>query len=332
MPQISTINCLAALLTTVLAFTVSTGWAANKQKSITLNFEAVVGETPFVCGLSYSGIGLSKSRITPSDFRFFVSEIELIDSKGRAVPLQLEQDGVWQYRNVALLDFEDGTGPCLNGNTGIHTTISGTVPKRRYQGLQITIGLPDDLNHGDVTLAPPPLNVTSMFWTWRAGYKFVKLDMATKAFPQIPKPKSKPGDEKPAEPVEPEDSMTPISSKANESSDVAKPVKTKSKASGFSVHLGSTACDSPSRTTPPTVCHNPNRVIISFDEFDPDNNVIVVDVASLLYDTDVDYHAPNSAPGCMSDPKDTDCKSIMAGFGVPFNEQPAYPQRFLRIK
>jgi hypothetical protein len=191
------IKMLLLLLATVSALFASTAIAANKQKPITINFQATVDDKAFAYGQSYNGIGISKSHITPTDFRFFISQVELIDKKGNAVPLTLKQDGVWQYQNVALLDFENGTGPCLNGNSGINKKISGTVPKNQYQGLRLTLGIPPELNHGDATIAPPPLNVTSLFWTWRAGYKFLRLDMATTGFPELPKLKVKGADGKP---------------------------------------------------------------------------------------------------------------------------------------
>ncbi|PJN92728.1 metallo-mystery pair system four-Cys motif protein, partial [Amaricoccus sp. HAR-UPW-R2A-40] len=45
-------------------------------------------------------------------------------------------------------------------------------------GLAFEIGVPFDLNHGDPTLAPAPLDLTAMFWTWRGGYKFLKFEVA----------------------------------------------------------------------------------------------------------------------------------------------------------
>ena len=332
MRSIKTIRGLAALLTAVTILATSPELAAAKQKSITIHFEAVVGKQPFACGQSYDGIGLSKSRITPSDLRFFVSEVELIDNKGKAIPLKLEQDGIWQYRNVTLLDFENGSGPCLNGNIGLHTAISGTAPHKHYQRLRFTLGIPADLNHGDSTIAPPPLNVTSLFWTWRAGYKFFRLDMATTAFPLLPKLNSKVADDKSTETEEKDNAVAIKVGEDKDDETASKVGKKKKKVSGFPIHLGSTNCVSPTRTTLPTSCAHPNRVTVNFDDFDAEKNVIVVDIASLLQDTNVDYHARNSVAGCMADIKDEDCKSIMANFGAPFNEQPAFPQHFLRVR
>ncbi|MBY0579121.1 MAG: metallo-mystery pair system four-Cys motif protein [Burkholderiales bacterium] len=268
---------------------------------IALKFEAVVGDQAFACGKSYDGIGLTKSRITPSDFRFYVSGVELLDQNGKVIPVTLDQDGIWQYKDVALMDFEDGNGPCRNGNPGMHREITGTVPQGHYRGIRFMLGVPFDLNHDNPTIAPSPLNFTSMFWVWQAGYKFVKIDMATSGLPQEAHP------------------VAPVNRKAP-------------RAAGFSVHLGSTACASPSLTTPPTACKNPNRVTVAFDDFDVGKNIVVADVASLLREADVDRNAPDTAPGCMSGPEDSDCAPVMAAFGLPFNDQTATPQRFFRMR
>ena len=308
-----------------IAITLSQGALANsQQKPVTINFEAVVGEKPFACGQRYEGIGLSKSHITPADFRFYISEVELIDNKGKAVPIKLKQDGIWQYQNAVLLDFENGSGPCVNGNIGLNTTVTGSVPKKQYRGVRFTLGLPSTLNHGDSTIAPAPLNVTSMFWTWRAGYKFLRLEMATSGFPELPKLKVKSANGKPDEAEESSESAE------KNTSNLPQAGKKKIKIAGFPVHLGSANCVSPSKTTPALSCANPNRVTVNFDNFNANKNSIVVDIASLLRDTNVDYTFTNA--GCMSDTKDADCKGIMSNFGAPFNDQPAYPQNFMRVK
>lgn len=53
---------------------------------------------------------------------------------------------------------------------------------------------------------------------------------------------------------------------------------------------------------------------------------------SLLRDTNVDVNAQDSAPGCMSATIDADCPGVFAGFGLPFNEQPAVAQRFFSVR
>jgi uncharacterized repeat protein (TIGR04052 family) len=293
------------------------------SQRVSLKFDAMVGAQTFSCGKSYDDIGVTHSRITPSDMRFFVSEVELLDAKGRAVAVKLDQDGIWQYQNLALLDFEDGTGPCRNGNSGLHTAVTGSVPKGNYRGVRFTLGVPFGLNHGDPTIAPSPLNISGMFWVWQSGYKFVKIDMASAGQPQAA--------DLPAE-GSMQDKVAAMAKIAAMKKEGVAPMKMPARAAGFSVHLGSTACASSSLTTPPSACQNPNRVTVTFDHFDLKKNVIVADVATLLQDANVDVNAPDSAPGCMSGTNDADCISLMPSFGLPFNDQPALPQRFFKMR
>ena len=153
--------------------------AQTDTQEIAIDFEAWVGDREFACGESYEEVGVSESTITPTDFRFYVSEVALIDAEGNTIPLELEQDGKWQYENIALLDFEDGSSACDNGTVEMNTTVVGTVPEGDYQSLQFTMGVPQNLNHEDAAIAPSPLNLTSMWWNWQGGYKFLRLDLET---------------------------------------------------------------------------------------------------------------------------------------------------------
>ena len=264
------------------------------QQTVEIRFDAVVGTEPFACGRTYSNIGTTHSSITPTDFRLFVSGVSLRRTDGSVVPIALDQDQLWQYRDVSLLDFEDGTGPCRNGTPATNRTIRGTVPAGDYQGLVFTLGVPFDLNHGDATIAPSPLNLTAMFWIWNAGYKFLKVDMSTAGQPD-----------------------KRLDAPAGRSE--------KERAVGFPVHIGSTGCAPGSKTQPPTACKAPNRVTVNLPSFDPKNDAVIVDVAALLQDANVDTNTPNTAPGCMSEPNDPDCKPVFEAIGLGSN-----PQRFFR--
>ncbi|MGZ9243879.1 MAG: MbnP family protein [Candidatus Binatia bacterium] len=72
--------------------------SAQENQPVRLRFAGAVNGTPFECGKNYSNIGTTRSTITPSDFRFFVSAVELLTQEGKAVPLALDQDGVWHMR------------------------------------------------------------------------------------------------------------------------------------------------------------------------------------------------------------------------------------------
>lgn len=135
------------------------------DKPVEIRFAAQVGDQPFVCGKPYTGIGTTGSTITASDFRLYVSEVALLKSDGTPVPLTLTQDKKWQYRDVALLDFEGKNDACKSGTTDTNGRVVGTVPEGSYTGVAFTLGVPFDLNHADATIADSPLNLSGLFWS-----------------------------------------------------------------------------------------------------------------------------------------------------------------------
>jgi len=161
-----------------LVAAVNNALAGCQFQQIVLNFRAMVGERAFACGETYSGIGTSSADIVPSDFRFYVHDIRLVTSGGDEVPLSLEQDGLWQNGDVALLDFENRVRPCNTGTSPIHTSVRGMVPPGVYTGVRFALGVPFARNHLDTATSPSPLNLSGMFWSWQDGYKFLRIDTA----------------------------------------------------------------------------------------------------------------------------------------------------------
>lgn len=149
---------------------------AQAEQPVTIKFQAMVGDQEFHCDGSYK-LGASNAPVQVSDFRFYVSDVALLNHHGEAIPVTLEQDQRWQYQNVALLDFEDKAAGCGNGTVETRDHVTGTVAEGDYAGLQFTLGVPFELNHEDATIAPSPLNLTSLFWNWRGGYKFARIDI-----------------------------------------------------------------------------------------------------------------------------------------------------------
>lgn len=290
-----------ALLLAACAATLPAVAAAADRQPVTLRFAAQVNGQPFACGQRYADIGTTRSTITPGDFRLYVSEVALVDEAGRAVPVTLAQDGMWQLDNLALLDFEDGIGPCRNGTAGTNSEVRGSVPAGRYTGLRFTLGVPFARNHGDPTTAPAPLNLTALFWNWQGGYKFVKFDTASSGL-----------------------SGAHAMAGAGHGGGAA---------SGFSVHLGSTVCASAARTEAPSSCQNPNRVTVQFERFDAATQTVVADIGAVLAGANVDVNAPRTSPGCMSFPNDADCPPVMGALGLGYGGVAAPgPQRLFTVR
>jgi uncharacterized repeat protein (TIGR04052 family) len=159
--------------------------SALAEETVTVRFRAVAGDQDYNCGKSYSGIGTTKSTITPRDFRFYIHNVRLIDEAGKEVALQLKQDGKWQLDDLALLDFEDATGACGNGTPDTNHEVVGTVPQATsFKGIRFTLGVPFEKNHTDLTKMPSPLNLTAMAWVWNAGRKFARLDFSSTGAPR----------------------------------------------------------------------------------------------------------------------------------------------------
>lgn len=303
-------SCLAAAIALTLPISAYQVSQAQSDQEVTITFNAKVGEQDFACGESYSGLGTSETTMTPTDFRFYVSNVALIDASGNAVPLTLEQDGKWQYQNIALLDFENKTGPCANGTAETRNQVVGTVPPGEYQGLQFTLGVPSELNHEDATLAPSPLNLTSMWWNWRGGYKFVRVDL--------------------------DNQSTAMNGEATKEEGMSHEGHSQEhqghSAQGFAIHIGSTGCEAETDNQQPSSCSNPNLSTIVFDSFDREQNIVIADLANLVAQSNLETNEPDTPVGCMSSPEDGDCLSIMHQLGLPFAEEPSQEQTFFRVE
>ncbi|MDQ3034182.1 MAG: metallo-mystery pair system four-Cys motif protein [Myxococcota bacterium] len=150
---------------------------------VTIELAGQVGDAPFACGATYEGIGTSATTLTALDFRFYVHDVRLTTETGE-VALQLTDDGVWQSRSIALIDFEDGD-ECEGGNAAMNTALVGTVPAGTgaITGIRFRVGVPEARNHLDSATAPSPLNLSSMYWGWQGGYKYLRFEGRTTGQP-----------------------------------------------------------------------------------------------------------------------------------------------------
>lgn len=156
------------------------GTTGADNLAVTIDFAAFIGDEPWACGQTYTDVGTPPTDVEPRDLRFFVQDLQLVrTSDDVAVPVVLDVDVPWQAETVALVDFEDGTGACADGggNPETRTFITGTVPAGDYDGISFTVGVPEDLNHGDPLFLPAPLQASSMTWGWLYGYKFIKVEL-----------------------------------------------------------------------------------------------------------------------------------------------------------
>jgi uncharacterized repeat protein (TIGR04052 family) len=271
---------------------------SQAEQQVVIDFAGRLAGKPFACGSQYEGVGISKTLVNPQDLRFFVSNVQVLRADGTAVPVALDQDGIWQYKSVALIDLEDGTGACRNGNSGTHRTVKGNVPSGTYVGLRFTVGVPAELDHIDPTQAASPLNMTAMFWNWQFGYKFIRAEVAA---------------------VVAADGKTNSAKDSTNNDHSTKAKSGEMRSAGFPVHIGSTGCAGPGFTSPPIgACKNPNLVHVELPKFDAGKDIVIFDLDKLLAESDITTNTPDTPPGCMSGESDPDCAPVMKFLGLAF--------------
>lgn len=140
-------------------------------------FEAKINGQPFRCGQSYPNLGTAGTTASPQDLRFFLSDVKLVRTgTTEPVPVTLTA-GDMQSADMALMDFEDKAEGCREGTVETHTTLTGTAPAGTYDAIEMTVGVPATLNHGNPDLAAAPLLGSGLQWSWNSGYIFFALGM-----------------------------------------------------------------------------------------------------------------------------------------------------------
>lgn len=143
-------------------------------RNVEIRFEARQDGRTISCESTDNAVSLT-------DLRFFVSHVYLLDDSGMQIPVVLRPDDIWQTKELALLDLENGQGDCLNGTPATNTVLHGTARGKSFRGLVFEIGVPEALNHGDPLIAKAPLTNTPMHWHWRSGYKFLRVGVKSES-------------------------------------------------------------------------------------------------------------------------------------------------------
>lgn len=168
--------CSALLLALLAA---ACGPAGEQVK---VKFKPEVRGQPLSCTATYSDMGRTATTLQLLDFKLYVHDVVLVRANGERHPLALEEDGKWQRGSLALLDFEDGTGTCDTGSPEVRTELVGSAPHHEdYTGLEFKLGVPEELNHLEAANQPAPLNLPGMFWSWKGGYKYMRLDVRSRS-------------------------------------------------------------------------------------------------------------------------------------------------------
>ena len=272
--------------TTGTAGTMGSTWQTGTTGDVSIKFAAYNGTEKIDC-TSTTKLGTKQRAVQIEDFRFYISNVSLIKADGTREALKLKQANDYNYTSndgkntVSLIDLEQkGVGEC-DGSAATNAVIEGTVPAGSYTGVEMTLGVPFELNHLNAADATTPRVLQnavhpSMSWNWRGGRKFTNIQ-----FDQ-----NENVDPSPWESAEVKDG------KAEEGS--------------VRLHLGSTGCvGNPAAGTPISSCKAPNRVTVTLAGFNPASQVVAFD-AGALFNYDIASKA-EGAGGCMSGATDAGC-------------------------
>ena len=131
-----------------------------------------VGNTPLHMNQEYQS--RADERFILKTLSFFLSDIALNASSGKEYPLQSENKS-----GVHLLEFAK---PNFDAGYGMQSiALRFQADTGRYSGLNITMGVPREMNNSDPTVAPSPLDsavIKGLYWGWDSGYIFMLAEGA----------------------------------------------------------------------------------------------------------------------------------------------------------
>jgi uncharacterized repeat protein (TIGR04052 family) len=268
------------------------------QRAVTLRFAARVGEQAFACGDAYEGIGTTSAELIPADFRFFVSDVRLVRPDGTDVPLALDETyEPWQL-------VMDGDGDGTPSSVTLLDFEDGSGPCREFGNSAMN----------DVVLGTVPPGVyTGVRFTMGVPFELNHGNQATAPDPL---------------------SLASMFWTWNGGYKFIRIDSFNLDGEEFRVHLGSTGCMGDPPVTPVTSCLRPNRARVELNDFDPDTNVVVVDLAELLADSDIESNTPDTAPGCMGESTDPECGPVFDNLGLNREDGTSDPtkQKFFRTE
>jgi uncharacterized repeat protein (TIGR04052 family) len=257
---------------------------ANTDIAVNLDFAAVVGAEHFACSeggepKTFANLGTANSTVFFKDFRLYVSNVRLIDDGDNEVPVTLTTDGAFQLQTES-----DGHVALLDFEDG-----SGNCSDTGNAALNTKI----------VGTAPAG-TYTGVVFEVGVPFALNHLDVATAESPL---------------------NISALYwawaighkfARIDYAVDGASPTP-------WNFHLGSTGCMSDGQTSPPSAeCGKPNRATFRIENVALDSDVIVLDAAEIVADSDLTKNA-STTPGCMSFPADEpDCTPLFPNLGIDY--------------
>jgi len=108
--------------------------------------------------------------------QFFIHSVEVKTSQNDWQPWLMKTNS-YQSANVALLGEICNE---LKKQSNWELELIPLAESENITDIRFTLGVPFSLNHLNPLTQASPLNVSSMFWGWRGGHKFMRIELASK--------------------------------------------------------------------------------------------------------------------------------------------------------
>lgn len=111
---------------------------------------------------------------------FFMSDFEMREEQSNSWKKIRLSVNNWQTSNTALLWFAANCG----AKDGFNKSLALNLPLHSEQSfsdiaqIRFSLSVPFEANHANPLTQPSPINLPEMFWSWRLGHKFLRIDMA----------------------------------------------------------------------------------------------------------------------------------------------------------
>jgi uncharacterized repeat protein (TIGR04052 family) len=244
---------------------------SKSEQNPTLTFQTRFEQQAFSCG---QAVQHQNSLWQLSQLHLYLSDFAVKNEQGEWQSLMMTSTP-YQASNVALLGQSCDEGKAEQGNWQV--TFTDKASLSTASDVRFKLGVPFELNHLNPLTQQSPLNVSSMFWGWQTGHKFIRLEMYTKAINNV---------------------------KSEEQQQ-----------DNWLFHLGSTGCSAPSVVrAPKQACKYTNLVDVEL-VLTPQSNLsqqpIIIDLSSLVNGITL-----TSQQSCQSAGSDKSCQQLFKHLGL----------------
>ncbi|MBT0585107.1 MbnP family copper-binding protein [Alteromonas oceanisediminis] len=154
--------------------------AEARLASIKVPIDLHYGETALACNAFFKHGGYEWAL---NRFALFISDVEVkLSEQVDWRPLALLENQ-WQTPKTALIWVGQGCDREPTSNNYNQQLLLGISPQawRNVSAIRFSMAVPFQENHANPLTQPSPLNISEMFWSWRFGHKFLRLDLTTDA-------------------------------------------------------------------------------------------------------------------------------------------------------